>query len=114
MPIILAIEPDRRQAAQLKAVVRGRLRANLVLADTAGKFPYADEITADFVYVRLHGSEQLYVSGYTDEELDAWAHLIRGWSRRGMDSYTYFDNDAKVYAPRDARNLSEKVRDLLA
>jgi uncharacterized protein YecE (DUF72 family) len=87
--------------------------AALVLADTAGKFPYAEEITADFVYVRLHGSEQLYVSGYTDDELEYWANLIRSWSRQGMDSYTYFDNDAKVYAPRDARNLAEKVSDLL-
>jgi uncharacterized protein YecE (DUF72 family) len=88
--------------------------AALVLADTAGKFPYAEEITTDFVYVRLHGSEQLYVSGYSDDELDYWTNLIRGWSSRGMDSYTYFDNDAKVYAPRDAKNLAHKVSDLLA
>ncbi len=87
--------------------------AALVLADTAGKFPYADEITADFVYVRLHGSTQLYVSGYRDQELEAWANRIREWSRRAMDSYTYFDNDAKVYAPRDAQNLARKVKDLL-
>src|SRR5581483_1379044 len=35
MPLILAIEPDRRQANQVNAVVRGRLHAELVLADTA-------------------------------------------------------------------------------
>jgi len=34
MPLILAIEPDKRQAAQLKVLVRNRLRADLVLADT--------------------------------------------------------------------------------
>jgi uncharacterized protein YecE (DUF72 family) len=83
--------------------------AALVLADTAGKFPYDEVITTNFVYVRLHGSTQLYVSGYDDPELETWADRIRGWSRLGMDSYTYFDNDAKVYAPRDARNLAEKV-----
>jgi uncharacterized protein YecE (DUF72 family) len=83
--------------------------AALVLADTAGKFPFADEITTDFVYVRLHGSTQLYVSGYTEQELGDWAKRIRRWSASGLDSYTYFDNDAKVYAPRDARVLSEKV-----
>ena len=49
-----------------------------VVADTAGKFPYAEEVTADFVYVRLHGSQQLYVSGYTDGELDAWTEKIPG------------------------------------
>jgi uncharacterized protein YecE (DUF72 family) len=88
-----------------------------VIADTAGKFPYAEEVTADFVYVRLHGSRQLYVSGYTDEELDRWAALVQGWRRRsgetrGRDVYVYFDNDAKVHAPHDARRLSERVSPL--
>ncbi len=35
MALILAIEPDRRQANHLTAMVRGRLRAELVLGDTA-------------------------------------------------------------------------------
>ena len=34
MPLILAIEPDRRQAAHLAGVIRNRVRAELVLADT--------------------------------------------------------------------------------
>ena len=79
-----------------------------VLADTSGKFPYAEELTADFVYVRLHGSTQLYVSGYSDEELDAWATKIRRW-RRTRDVYVYFDNDAKVHAPFDARRLADRL-----
>ena len=86
-----------------------------VVADTAGKFPYAEEVTADFVYVRLHGSQELYASGYTDEELDTWAAKIATWrkasrSSRGRDVYVYFDNDAKVHAPFDARRLAERVR----
>jgi uncharacterized protein YecE (DUF72 family) len=80
-----------------------------VVADTAGKFPYAEEVTADFVYVRLHGSRQLYVSGYTDEELDTWAAKIARWRRSGRDVYVYFDNDAKVHAPFDAMRLAERV-----
>ena len=80
----------------------------LVLADTAGKFPYAEELTGDFVYVRLHGSTQLYVSGYSDPELDAWATKIRRW-RRTRDVYVYFDNDAKVHAPFDARRLADRL-----
>jgi uncharacterized protein YecE (DUF72 family) len=85
-----------------------------VVADTAGKFPYAEEITADFVYARLHGSRKLYVSGYTPRELDEWAGRAKRWLRRGHDSYVYFDNDAKVYAPRDARNLSARLSRRLA
>jgi uncharacterized protein YecE (DUF72 family) len=80
----------------------------LVLADTAGKFPYDEEITTDFVYIRLHGSTQLYVSGYTDAELDMWAGKIKRWRRRG-DVYVYFDNDAKVHAPFDATRLAERL-----
>ena len=83
-----------------------------VIADTAGKFPYAEELTADFVYVRLHGSRQLYVSGYTDEELDHWAVRLRRWRGQGSrarDVYVYFDNDAKVHAPHDAQRLAARL-----
>jgi uncharacterized protein YecE (DUF72 family) len=97
-----------------------------VVADTAGKWPYAEDITADFVYCRLHGAEQLYVSGYSEKELDWWADRIRYWrqgkqpadaklvsehsARRGSrDVYVYFDNDAKVHAPFNARTLAQKL-----
>ena len=97
-----------------------------VVADTAGKWPYAEDITADFVYCRLHGAEQLYVSGYSDAELDWWANRIEHW-RKGKqpgdaklgsdrkaapgkrDVYLYFDNDAKVHAPFNARTLTGKL-----
>jgi uncharacterized protein YecE (DUF72 family) len=85
-----------------------------VIADTAGKWSYAEEVTAPFVYVRLHGSRQLYVSGYTGEELEAWAGKIRGWMTAGRDVYVYFDNDARGHAPHDAAALAERVRDRLA
>jgi uncharacterized protein YecE (DUF72 family) len=81
-----------------------------VIADTAGKFPYAEEVTTDFVYVRLHGSRQLYASGYTDEELDEWARRIARWRGESRDVYVYFDNDAKVHAPFDAMRLADRVK----
>ncbi|HJU25372.1 MAG TPA: DUF72 domain-containing protein, partial [Rhodanobacteraceae bacterium] len=52
----------------------------LVVADTAGKWPYVEEVTASFMYLRLHGDVQLYTSGYTDQALDRWADRIRAWS----------------------------------
>jgi uncharacterized protein YecE (DUF72 family) len=82
-----------------------------VVADTAGRFPYAEEVTADFVYVRLHGSRELYASSYTDAELDAWATKIAAWRATGRDVYVYFDNDAKVHAPFDAMRLAARVPD---
>jgi uncharacterized protein YecE (DUF72 family) len=80
-----------------------------VVADTAGKFSYAEEVTADFVYVRLHGSSALYVSDYTDEELASWAAKVKGWTTGGRDVYVYFDNDAKVHAPHNAMQLADLV-----
>jgi uncharacterized protein YecE (DUF72 family) len=94
-----------------------------VFADTAGKWPYVEEITTDFLYLRLHGDEELYVSGYTEKALREWARRIRHWvegearkdaplvlpprKRAVRDIFVYFDNDAKVKAPRDAKRLAE-------
>ncbi len=69
----------------------------------------AAEVTADFMYVRLHGSRELYVSGYGDAELDTWAERASAWLTRGLDVYVYFDNDAKVQAPVDARRLAARL-----
>jgi uncharacterized protein YecE (DUF72 family) len=78
----------------------------LVHADSAGTWPVFDESTADFRYVRLHGADELYASGYTADALDAWAARIRGWRE---DAFVYFDNDAKVHAPYDAIALAERL-----
>ncbi|MGE5608952.1 MAG: DUF72 domain-containing protein [Bacillota bacterium] len=99
----------------------------LVFADTAGLFPYTEDVTADFIYIRLHGAEQIYWSGYSDAMLDWWAARIHAWAhgsqppnaktvaeslddRRPRDIYVYFDNDANVRAPFDAMTLAQKVR----
>jgi uncharacterized protein YecE (DUF72 family) len=87
-----------------------------VVADTAGRFPVIDAVTADFVYVRLHGADELYASGYDDAALDAWAARTRSWldgtgaaDGRARDVYLYFDNDARGHAPFDAMRLRERL-----
>jgi len=98
----------------------------LVCADTP-EWPLLMDLTADFVYCRLHGSEQLYSSGYDDAALDRWAERIRAWARgrepedahrvlkptktrqKGRDVYVYFDNDAKVHAPFNAADLAARL-----
>jgi len=76
----------------------------LCISDTAGRYPSAEKITADFVYLRLHGSQKLYASGYTEDELKAWAQKIKSWKR---DTFIYFDNDFEGYAVRDAKMVKE-------
>ena len=115
----LAIDADRplRHAVEVRhesfvnEVVIALLRTHrigLVVADTAGRWPKMFDITADFVYVRLHGDKEIYTSGYTSRALDEWAARVREWHRRG-DVYVYFDNDVKVRAPYDARVLMRKL-----
>ena len=98
----------------------------LVVADVASKYPTAEDVTADWVYVRLHGSRQLYASGYTPREIEAWVAKVRAWyqgdepadARRicgkakpapnGRDVYVFFDNtDVKLRAPVDARRMAK-------
>ena len=102
----------------------------VVVADTARKWPPIEDVTAEWVYVRLHGDEELYVSGYSDAALDSWAAKIRAWSAgddsppgaqlvgstlgkkaAARDVYVYFDNDVKVHAPYDAISLARRLSD---
>jgi uncharacterized protein YecE (DUF72 family) len=83
----------------------------LVIADTAGRWPLFHDVTSDIMYVRLHGDQELYVSGYSSEALTMWAERIRGWTAAGHDVFAYFDNDVKVRAPYDAIQLLERLGD---
>lgn len=84
-----------------------RKKAAFCISDTAGRFPYAEAVTADFVYIRLHGSKILYGSSYSDEELKTWAEKIKGWKR---DAFVYFDNDYEGYAVQNALRLKEILK----
>ena len=102
----------------------------LVVADSV-EWPLLMDVSADFVYCRLHGSTELYTSGYDDKELDVWAQRVVQWAtgaevhdgrrasascapqRKQRDVYVYFDNDSKVRAPYDAIRLRERVNALL-
>ena len=81
----------------------------LVVADTAGRWPFLEHLTSDFVYARLHGDVELYTSGYDDTSLDMWAERVRRWTAAGRDVYVYFDNDVKVRAPFDAMALAARL-----
>ncbi|WP_109489152.1 DUF72 domain-containing protein [Occallatibacter savannae] len=98
----------------------------LVVADSI-KWPVMLDVTADFVYCRLHGSDKIYPDGYTPEAIDTWAHRILAWShgeevtdgtrihpdpgptQPARDVFVYFDDDNKVRAPHDAMSLSTRI-----
>jgi len=69
------------------------------------------EITADFVYIRLHGPENLpYKGQYETKTLAGWAGAISTWSAQGRDVFCYFDNDEAGYAAQDALRLQKMLR----
>jgi uncharacterized protein YecE (DUF72 family) len=100
----------------------------LVVAETAKRWPMLHDVTADFMYLRLHGDKELYRSGYSDRALERWAERICAWHRGGepadaqkvasgkppgrakRDIFCYFDNtDVKLRAPYDAQSLMKKL-----
>jgi uncharacterized protein YecE (DUF72 family) len=100
-----------------------------VIAETARLWPMLEDITADFVYMRLHGDKEIYRSGYSARSLDRWAARIAAWhrgaeppdarkaapklrpARAPRDVYCYFDNtDVKLRAPYDAQTLAKKLK----
>lgn len=107
-----------------------RYKVALVCADTP-EWPRLMDLTADFVYCRLHGSEKLYANGYDDASLDAWARRVTDWAcgrepqdaervidgagpkLRARDVFVYFDNDLKVRSPVDALALAARVKKIL-
>jgi uncharacterized protein YecE (DUF72 family) len=103
-------------------------RIALVCADTVS-WPRLVDATTDFVYCRLHGSRELYASGYGPKAIATWADRMVAWASgnppagprisafspmeaRPHDVYVYFDNDAKVRAPADALSLERRLAKL--
>jgi len=100
----------------------------LVFSDSPGRWPYYEDVTAGFVYLRLHGSDELYVSNYDEAALERWADRVAAWmrgsepsnavkvtdrkppKRQSRDAYVYFDNTDQGYAPFNAQALAAKVR----
>jgi uncharacterized protein YecE (DUF72 family) len=65
------------------------------------------EVTAGFVYIRLHGPDGPYQGSYDDKALAMWAKRIGAWANKGLDVYCYFDNDDRAFAPKNALRLKE-------
>jgi uncharacterized protein YecE (DUF72 family) len=68
------------------------------------------EVTADFVYIRLHGPGGPYQGRYDPRTLTAWAGTIAAWSRQGREVFCYFDNDEAGYAAQNALQLQDMLR----
>ncbi len=80
-----------------------------VVADSPD-YPKAEVVTADFVYIRMHGGKVLYGSNYLKKELRELAEIINRWLDKKLNVYVYFNNDAAGYAPKNAKKLLKLVK----
>jgi uncharacterized protein YecE (DUF72 family) len=67
------------------------------------------EVTADFIYIRLHGPGDAYQGQYETSVLAGWAGAISTWAKQGKEAFCYFDNDEAGYAAQDALRLQEMI-----
>lgn len=123
---VMEIRHDSFRTPDFVAQLR-RHDVGLVVSDSVD-WPCLMDVTSDLVYLRLHGSEELYASGYDDAALDRWAARVAAWATgtephdaarlsndpppaaRSRDVFVFFDNDRKVRAPFDAQALEARLR----
>lgn len=80
-----------------------------VIADSGKRFPHYEAVTTDFVYLRFHGSGQLYASDYSEQELKQYAEKIKGWLSEGKECWVFFNNDFGGYAIKNALQLIQFI-----
>jgi len=85
-----------------------RYNAALVFADFKN-MPVVEEITADFIYIRMHGPDGLYSSKYSTKQLQGLAYKIKKWESNVKQIYVYFNNDAEGYAVENAMELKQLI-----
>ena len=81
-----------------------------VCQSDASDWPLWQCVTADFVYVRLHGKPQTYASNYSVAKLEKWASQAKLWLKQNRDVFIYFDNDAEAKAPFNALSLQKLLQ----
>jgi len=79
-----------------------------VIADSP-RYPKAEVVTADFAYIRLHGSKIMFASKYTKKEIEDLSKKIKNWLKNG-DVFCYFNNDFQGYAIENAKELINQLK----
>lgn len=86
----------------------------LVISQSGSKFPYLEEVTAKYIYLRFHGPKELYSSPYSLKMLQDYAAKCLRWIEQGHEIWAFFNNTDRGYAFRDAATLEKLIRDQYA
>ena len=82
----------------------------LVISQSGDQFPYSEMITAKTIYLRFHGTGELYASSYSDEMLLDFAAKFKIWVKEGHEVWAFFNNDIHGHAIKDAKRLMELIK----
>ena len=119
----LDLLPRERDGASLRHVVEARHRSfqcpefigllrrhsiAVAMVDDANH-PAFEDLTADFVYLRLRRCAEDEPTGYPPDALDGWAERLHAWAAEGRDCFLYFINGAKIRAPAAAQALIARL-----
>lgn len=80
-----------------------------VISDSGGKYPFMEAVTADWVYLRLHGPARAYAGKYDKKALSFYAKKAKQWLSEGKEIWAFFDNDEKAYAVENAKTFRELI-----
>jgi uncharacterized protein YecE (DUF72 family) len=108
VPALRAVLEVRHASWLVPEVFDLLARANVALClQDWREAPVNGPVTADFVYIRRHGTTHRYGGSYSDRMLRADARQIGEWLRHGRDVYVYFNNDGNANAVRNAQRLGQ-------
>jgi uncharacterized protein YecE (DUF72 family) len=86
-----------------------KYNAALVSADS-DRYPCSEAVTADFIYLRMHGRKEMFNSNYSEQELGDLAERIKNRLKEGINVYCYFNNDTQGYALKNAQTLIDFLK----
>lgn len=98
----------------------------VVFADSGKTSPYCEDLTSDFVYLRMHGYGEGFKKGYGTPNLKRLIKKIQTWAAGDQikdaktvstsaptpgvkDIFVYFDNDETITSPMDAVKLIKLI-----
>ena len=106
--LVFAIEPRHQSWFNLDAIeLAEKYRIVWTIADSGGRYPQEEAVTANSVYLRFHGPKDPTPTGYSDEELLYWAEKTNNWVKTGLDVWVFFNNDFYGHAIYNARTFKK-------
>ncbi len=87
-----------------------RYKISFVIADSGGKFPMGEFITAKDIYLRFHGPDGSYATSYEPDILELYADKCTAWEEKGHRIWIFFNNDIHGYALKNAATLKQFLK----